>query len=250
MLLPPILKVPDAVWVLRMVQRIATAALTPARIDFEELLPLAVRGVLAAAATPADGRARRQRTAAGRRRRAGPEAGAGRFLVPPFIGAPRRSPRFSAWRARRDGVARAARRRVQPAEGFCGISRALGADAGRKRADRGAGRPECVRRRAESATAAAHRIQDYQFCLQVTSMVNAIKRRWATIAPAGLAATIARFSRTRPPASSAPFTSSSSGSPIAPRRTSFRPCPSPPRSGGRRRSGDRGLFRVRIRTAW
>ncbi len=44
MLLNPILQVPDARWVERMVQRIATAALTPARMDFEELLPFAVRG--------------------------------------------------------------------------------------------------------------------------------------------------------------------------------------------------------------
>ena len=47
MLLQPILEFPDPAWVRRLVLRIVTAALTVTSVDFEEFLPLAVRGVRA-----------------------------------------------------------------------------------------------------------------------------------------------------------------------------------------------------------
>ncbi len=47
MLLQPILEVPDPPWVRRLIERIVTSALTVTTVDFEEALPLAVRGLRA-----------------------------------------------------------------------------------------------------------------------------------------------------------------------------------------------------------
>ena len=47
MLLDPVLNFPDPVWVRQIVQCIVTAALTVASVDFEEFLPLSIRGVRA-----------------------------------------------------------------------------------------------------------------------------------------------------------------------------------------------------------
>ena len=194
MLLPPILQVPDASWVRRLVQRIATAALTPARMDFEELLPLAVRGWLArrgdlAAAAELE-TARRQLTQISAELR--PDAG--------------RTDSWSHYQRRASALAEVlavAHNRRSDASDLLRLARELPKGFAGYRAPSALTLAESIliasgdaslRDAAlTSALAASHRIQDYRFCLQMTAMVNAMRSRWSDMTGVDLDATVERF---------------------------------------------------------
>jgi hypothetical protein len=195
MLLEPIFNFPDPLWVRRIVQRIVTAALTVTSVDFEESLPLAVRGLRARAndaLAAADlERARQQLTHDTQALR--PEEG--------------RSDSWSHYHRRAamlaETLALALDRRSEAGallalarelpKGFAGF-RALSAltlaESTRIVApDDRAGRDLAL----TSARAASHRIQDHRFCLQVTAMVNAMRSRWVDIPAGQLDAIVGRF---------------------------------------------------------
>lgn len=195
MLIEPILQFPDPEWVRRLVQRIATAALTVVNVDFEEFLPLAVRGMRghdgdAAAIAELDDARRRVVTNAaaldpdtGRadswsyyHRRASALAevlalALGRGAEPPdLLHLARELPKgFAGFRAPAALTLAETTRVVSPAD-------AAGQDVA-----------------LTSALAAAHRIQDSRFCLQMTAMVNAMRARWTDMSAMDLTAVVGRF---------------------------------------------------------
>lgn len=194
-LLKPILQVPDAAWVRRIVQRIATAALTVASVDFEEFLPLAVQGLLAHGGDPAASALldeTRQRLLA--------DAAA----MQPSAG---RTDSWSHYHRRASALAEVyavalgrpgdaapllqlARDLPKGFAGFRAFSALTLAESTivAARTDRAG-----VEAALTSALAASHRIQDHLFCLRATAMVNAMKSRWLDMSGMDLEATIERF---------------------------------------------------------
>jgi hypothetical protein len=195
MLLEPILRFPDALWVRRMVERIVTAALTVASVDFEEFLPLAVRGVLAHANDALAGAELEQA-----RQRLIRETD---VLLPDegrtdsWSHFHRRAAALAeifavALDRRSDAAALAALARGLP-KGFAGF-RAFSALTLAESTRIAAPDDPAAREAAlTSARAASHRIQDHRFCLQVTAMVNAMRARWADIRADELEAIVDRF---------------------------------------------------------
>jgi hypothetical protein len=195
MLLQPILQFPDSVWVRRLVRRIAIAALTVTSVDFEELLPLAVRGVRAHQGDAASAnelehaRERLVQTTATLR----PEEG--------------RTDSWSHFQRRASSLAEvvavAQDRRADAADllrlarelpkGFAGFrapSALMLAESTRITAP---GDGDARERALTSARAASHRIQDHRFCLQMTAMVNAMRARWSDMSAVDLEAVVGRF---------------------------------------------------------
>ena len=195
MLLQPILRFPDPQWVRRLVRRIATAALTVTSIEFEELLPLAVRGVRArhgdvvAARELEDARERLIQGAATLR----PEEG----RTDSWSNYQRRASALAEVLAvandRRNDAADLLRLARQLPKGFAGYrapSALTLAESTRIAApDDGAAREGAL----TSARAASHRIQDHRFCLQMTAMVNAMRARWSDMTAVDLPAVVERF---------------------------------------------------------
>jgi hypothetical protein len=195
MLLQPILQFPDPVWVRRLVRRIATAALTVTSVDFEELLPIAVRGVRAHQG---------DRTAAMEIEEARQRLIQATATLRPDEG---RTDSWSHYQRRASSlaevVALAYDRRSDAADllrlarglpkGFAGFrapSALMLAESTRISApDDG----DAHERALTSACAASHRIQDHRFCLQMTAMVNAIRARWSDMTAVDLEAVVGRF---------------------------------------------------------
>ena len=195
MLLQPILQFPDPEWVRRLVRRIAAAALTVTSVDFEELLPMAVRGVRARhgdaiAATELDeARERLVRTTATLR----PDEG--------------RTDSWSHYQRRASSLAEViavAHDRRSDAADLLRLARELPKGFAGYRAPSALMLAESTRiaapddhdareRALTSARAAAHRIQDHRFCLQMTAMVNAVRARWSDMSGVNLEAVVARF---------------------------------------------------------
>jgi hypothetical protein len=194
-LIPPILQFPDGVWVRTLIQRIVTAALTVASVDFEEYLPTAIQGLRArggdqTAAATLD-TARQQLIAEAR-------------ALNPAQG---RTDAWSHIHRRASMIAEVTALAVSnPAhaaelldlarglpKGFAGfrVFSALSLAEGTRvstRVDRTG-----ITAALASATAASHRIQDHQFCLQATAMVNAIRTRWLDMTGVDLDALVGRF---------------------------------------------------------
>jgi len=195
MLLDPILQFPDRDWVRRLVQQIATAALTMVNVDFEEFLPFAVYGVRARAgdATAAAGlddmRARVLANAA----QLDPDTG--------------RADSWSHYHRRASALAEvlsAALGRHAEAEALLLLARDLPKGFAGFRATAALTLAESTRAVSPadtatqgvaltSALAAAHRIQYYRFCLLMTAMVNAMRVRWADMSAMDLPAVVERF---------------------------------------------------------
>jgi len=197
-LLGPILQVPDAAWVRRIVQRIVTAALSVASIDFEEFLPLAVRGLLGLPGQNGDPAAAAVLEDTRQRLRADAEA------MQPSAG---RTDSWSHYQRRASALAevyavalgqtddaapllKLARELPKGFAGFRVFSALTLAESTliAAPADRAA-----IDAALTSAQAASHRIQDHLFCLQATAMVNAMKSRWSDMSGMDLEATIERF---------------------------------------------------------
>jgi hypothetical protein len=194
-LLQPILQFPDPAWVRRLVQRIVTAAINGARVDFEGFLPLAVRGLRAhegdmAASAELEGvRQELQLTAATLR----PEEG----RTDSWSHHQRRAAALAevwaiALDRRSDAADLLALARALP-KGFAGFrapSALMLAESTRIAAPEDDGACAAA---LTSAVAASHRIQDHRFCLQVTAIVNAIRLRWSDMPAIDLQATVDRF---------------------------------------------------------
>jgi len=186
-LLKSVLVLPDAAWVQAIVRRIVAAALSVTHVDFEEFLPLAVRGFEARSGNPAAAgelEAFRQRLlveAPG----LGPSATAGPLAAGPndsWAHYQRRANALAEVYALTldrpaEGAALLALARQLP-KGFAGF-RAFAALAAAESAQLVTpGDGPAIQTSLESAHAAAHRIQDYPFCLRATAMVNAMRSRW------------------------------------------------------------------------
>ncbi len=195
MLLRPILEFPDPSWVRRLVQRIVTAALTGTSVTFEEFLPLVVRGVrahegnLRATTELENARQRLIRDTAALR----PDEG----RTDSWSHYHRRAAALGEIcaialdrRAEAMDLLDLARRLPKGFAGFRALAALTLAESTRvvERDDRGARDAALT-----SATAAAHRIQDHQFCLQMTAMANAMRLRWAEIPAGELEAIVDRF---------------------------------------------------------
>jgi hypothetical protein len=195
MLLGPILEVPDPPWVRALVQRIVTGALTVTAVDFEEALPLAIRGVRAHEG----------------------EASAATVLDDIHLQLIRDAETLEPHEGRTDSWSHYHRRAAALAEifaiarghcteaaallslardlpkGFAGF-RSLSALTLAESTLIASPSDRAARDAAlTSARAASHRIQDHRFCLQVTAMVNAVCSRWLDIAASELEATVDRF---------------------------------------------------------
>jgi hypothetical protein len=195
MLLQPILQFPDPNWVRRLVQRIATAALTAATVDFEEYLPLAVLGCRARDgdldASIALEQARQQLVLATAALR--PQEG--------------RTDSWSHYQRRASALAEVfavALGRRSDAADLLTLARDLPKGYAGFRAPSALTLAESTRivtpgdnaardAALTSATAASHRIQDYLFSLQMTATVNALRFQWADMTRADLQATVSRF---------------------------------------------------------
>jgi len=195
MLVESVLQYPNSSWVQGIVRRIATAVLTVASVDFEEFLPLAIRGLRArqgdkaAAAQLEDARQQLTLTANGLR----PEEG--------------QTDSWSHYQRRAAALAEIfalALDRPSDAADLLGIARGLPKGFAGFRAPsaltladstRIAARGDGSARDAAltTAKAASHRIQDHRFCLQMTAMVNAIHSRWSDMTGVDLQATVDRF---------------------------------------------------------
>ena len=195
MLLDPVMDFPDASWVRAMVQRVVTAAIRVAQVDFEEYLPLSI---LALRARDGDGVA--TATLEQTRQQLLNEIAALR----PNEG---QTDSWSSLHRRASTLAEiyalALDRRDQAADllslarglpkGFAGF-RALSALMLAQSTGLAAPNDRDARNAAlTSATAASHRIQDQRFCLHVTAMVNAMRARWADIPDAELETIVGRF---------------------------------------------------------
>lgn len=195
-LLKCVLAYPDAAWIRAIVQRIVAAALVVTHVDFEEFLPLAVRGLAACwgdptAAAELDAFRQRLSTQAaylGRAATAGPQAASANDFWSHFH---RRAcilaEIYGLALDRSEGAADPVGRRL-PAEllelarrlpkGFAGF-RAFSALTEAESAELSLpGNRAAIDAALESAQAASHRIQDYHFCLRTTAMVNAMRSRW------------------------------------------------------------------------
>ncbi len=193
-LLQPILQMPDAAWVQRLVQRIATAALTPASAEFEEVLPLAVRGWrahhgdLAAATELETTRQQLAQISAGLR----PDEGRTDSWSHYQRRASALAEVFAVARDRRsdaDALLRLARELPKGFAGYRAPSALTLAESILIASGDAAARDAAL----TSAQAASHRIQDHRFCLQMTAMVNAVRSRWSDMTGVDLEATIERF---------------------------------------------------------
>ncbi|MEO8256533.1 MAG: TIR domain-containing protein [Acidobacteriota bacterium] len=195
MLLQPILQFPDPIWVRALVQRITTAALTATSVDFEEFLPLAVRGVRARQGDPAAAaeleRARQQllETTAALR----PDEGRTDSWSHYQRRASALAEVLAVAHGRRSEAADLLRLARELPKGFAGFrapsALTLAESALIAAPDDAAARDAAL----VSATAAAHRIQDHRFCLQMTAMVNAVRFRWSDLSGIDLEATVTRF---------------------------------------------------------
>jgi len=194
-LLQPILNFPDSSWVRQIVRRVVTAALSITSIEFEEFLPLAVRGVRAQAGDAlavAELEQRRQllltEVAALRPHEGHTDSWSHHHRRASALA------EISALALGRpnDAAELLALARTMP-KGFAGF-RALSALTLAESSGIAAPGDVTARDAAlTSATAASHRIQDHRFCLQVTAMVNAVRTRWAEIPPDQLEAIVDRF---------------------------------------------------------
>ena len=195
MLLQPILEFPDPNWVRRLVQRIATAALTVATVDFEEYLPLAVLGCRAHEgdldASNALEHARQQLMLAAATLR--PEEGQTDSWSYYQRRASALAEVFAVALGRRSHATDLLTLARELPKGFAGFrapSALTLADVTRIVAPGdNAARDAAL----TSAAAASHRIQDYRFSLQMTATVNAMRFRWKDMTGADLQATVSRF---------------------------------------------------------
>ena len=195
MLLRPILEIPDPPWVRSLVQRIVTGALTVTAVDFEEALPLAIRGVRAHRGDPAaatvltDIHAQLVHDAATLSSQEG--------LTDSWSHYQRRAAAMAEIVASALGhtqdagtLLELARRLPKGFAGFRAPSALTLAESARIAAPHDRAAREAA---LTSARAAAHRIQDHRFCLQVTAMVNAMRLRWLDIPAAQLESIVGRF---------------------------------------------------------
>lgn len=195
MLLQPILQFPDPNWVRRLVQRIATAALTVATVDFEEYLPLAVLGCRAhngdldASIELEHARQQLLQAAAGLR----PEEG----RTDSWSHYQRRASALAevfavALGRRRDAADLLTLARDLP-KGFAGFRAPSALTLAEATRIVTPGDSAACNAALTSATAASHRIQDYRLSLQMTATVNAMRFQWADMTGVDLQATVCRF---------------------------------------------------------
>ena len=186
-LLKSVMVLPDARWVQAIVRRIVGAALSVTHVDFEEFLPLAVRGFEARSgnlAAASELETLRQFLLV-KTPGLGPSATAG-----PLAAGPNDS--WAHYQRRACALAEVyAIALDRPAEAaallalarqlpkcFAGF-RAFAALAAAESAQLVTpGDGPAVEASLKSAQAAGHRIQDYPFCLRATAMVNAMRSRW------------------------------------------------------------------------
>jgi hypothetical protein len=184
-LLKSVLSYPDAPWVRQILQRIVKAAFTPTEIDFEESLPIAVWGLLASLGDQA---------ASNKLQDFGHRLFVHVTGMPPGLGAPRSNLNDSWSHYQRRACALAevyalALDHKQEAESFLQLARQLPKGFAGFRSFAALTLAESIQlvtpgershidEAMQSAQAAAHRIQDYPFCVRTTAMVNAIRLRW------------------------------------------------------------------------
>jgi hypothetical protein len=194
-LLRPVLTYPDASWVRAILEKLITSALTTTPIDFEGFLPLSVRALLAR---------RGDKLAA---------TSLENYRKSVF----EESKQLEDTRGKSDSWSHYHRRACALAEvyataldgsdvaaaslslafelpkGFAGFrtfSALTLAESVEITQPRERHRIEAA---LESARAAAHRIQDYRFCMQATAMVNALRSRWWTPSKMEIEPVIERF---------------------------------------------------------
>jgi hypothetical protein len=194
-LLKPVLEFPDAAWVREIVEELIRSALAVTPIDFKECLPLAVHALRAQAGDNAAAEALMEY-----RRRLFEEAAA----LSPERGKGdswsyyhRRAAFMAEVSATVLGLPADAEAAIQLAralpKGFAGFRCASAmtlAESARIALPTGetASADALI-----SAQAASHRIQDYGYCLQMTSMVNAMRARWWPAGGLDVEAAVARF---------------------------------------------------------
>ena len=195
-LLPPILEFPDAVWVRELVQRIVMAALTVARMDFEEFLPLVISvqrardGAGDAATVVEETRQRLVDEIATLRATEG--------WMDSWSHYQRRATALAEVLAVALGRGNDAASMLDFArelpKGFAAFRAASALTLAESRlVAAGAAATALDNAALTSATAASHRIQDYRFCLQTTAIVNAVRARWSDMTTMDLEATVTRF---------------------------------------------------------
>jgi hypothetical protein len=179
-LLKPVLQFPEAAWVRVIVQRIVTAALTVTSIEFEEFLPLVVRGLQARAGDQAA-------AAVLEDAKRGLFADATRLQ--PDAGETDSWPHYQRRACALAEIYAVALERPAEAADLLGLAGDLPKGFARFRAFAALMRAESTQIAApgdrngidialESARAASHRVQDHLLCLQATAMEHAIRSRW------------------------------------------------------------------------
>jgi hypothetical protein len=182
MLLKPVLEYPEAAWVRMIVEELVTSALTVTSIDFQDALPLTVMALKARA----DNQNAAQQLTQYAQRLCEEAA-----LLSPLRG---KSDSWTYYQRRASGLAEIyATMMGQSAEAarFLQLAQDLPQGFAGYRAYAALTLAEAMRivhpddhammeTALASAQAAAHRIQDYPFCLQATARVNAMRSRWGT----------------------------------------------------------------------
>jgi len=184
-LLKSVLSYPESPWVQRLLQRIVKAAFTPTEIDFEESLPLTVWGLQArfgdqsAASKLEEFRSRLYLQVTGMAQgSAAPRADLNDLWS--------HSQRRACALAEVDALARSQMPQAtsllelarQLPKGFAGFRSFSALTLAESSELVSPGERQHIDAAIQSAQAAAHRIQDYPFCLRTTAMVNAIRLRW------------------------------------------------------------------------
>jgi hypothetical protein len=180
-LLQPILEIPDGEWARQLVEEIIGSALTITSIEFHDALPLTIRALHAASG---DAQAA-----------AALDAYTGQLLVQAKALTPERgkSDSWAHYQRRAAALAEIYATVVgQPDEalGLLELARTLPKGfAGFRSASSLTLAESCrivtpadskrIQDTLTSAKAAAHRIQDYPFCVQMTTFVNTMERRWS-----------------------------------------------------------------------
>jgi hypothetical protein len=194
-LMSPILAIPDPPWVRRLVEELIVSALTITTIDFQDSLPLTVKALQAKAGNP---------EAAG-------------VLDAYKQKLCKKAAQLSPQRGSSDSWAHYQRRAAVLAEiyavvfgdpeeaarllslarglpkGFAGFRSASSLTLAESFRIVKPDDKEQIDACLVSALAASHRIQDYPFCLQMTTFANAIERRWWPAKPLDIASVVARF---------------------------------------------------------
>jgi hypothetical protein len=179
-LLKPVMQCRDVEWVRSIIEALITSALSVTSIDFEDSLPLAIQAIRArggdakAAAAVESYRQRLEREASV----LFPERG----KSDSWSHYQRRTLALAEAYVLALGQAKEAKRLLRLAEtlphGFAGFRAASCLTMAEAFRIVQPGDASAIDSSLKSALAAAHRIQDYSFCLQMTSIVNSMRSRW------------------------------------------------------------------------